>query len=197
MPRLVDHDQRRAELAQAVWGLIRDQGLAGVTIRALSDRSGWSSGAIRHYLPNREAILSFAAQQVNEQAEQRIRALPMTSDRRQNFINLLLVMLPLDAETQLWMDVWLAFVGAAASTPQFADTHGLLYSNLNRLFLSTFSDFQDRGWLATASAAEAATQLHAVLDGLSIHLMLRRITPAQARGALEATLDRLLVAPSP
>ena len=66
MPRIVDHDQRRQELVRHVWALIRREGVDGVTIRNLSEQSGWSSGAIRHYLPNREAILNFAAGQVSD-----------------------------------------------------------------------------------------------------------------------------------
>lgn len=192
VPRIVDHDQRRAELAEAVWSLIRQKGLAGVTIRHLSEQSGWSSGAIRHYLPNREAILNFAAQQVNERAEQRIRSLPLGEDYRQNFLNMLHVTLPLDDETRIWMEVWLAFVGAAVSDQTFADTQGLLYANLDELFIGIFGDFQQRGWLPEHTPAEAATELHALLDGLSVHLLLRQITPEQAKQTLEKAVDHLL-----
>lgn len=195
VPRIVDHDQRRSELTDAVWSLIREQGIAGVTIRSVSARSGWSSGAIRHYLPNREAILNFAAQQVNARAEGRIRALPRSPDERQNVLDLLTLMLPLDEEGRVWMEVWLAFVGAAVSDQQYADTQGLLYRNLNGLFRQIFSDLHAQGWLPRHTPIQAATELHAVLDGLSVHLLLRQIMPEQATAALSVTLDRLLSPP--
>ncbi len=48
MPRVVDHRQRRDELVDAVWQLIVDDGLPGITIRRVAERSGSSSGAVRH-----------------------------------------------------------------------------------------------------------------------------------------------------
>ena len=51
---MVDHERRRAELIDVVWQLIVEDGLPGITIRRVAERSGWSSGAVRHYLPTRE-----------------------------------------------------------------------------------------------------------------------------------------------
>ncbi|OLV17957.1 TetR/AcrR family transcriptional regulator [Deinococcus marmoris] len=195
MPRIVDHDQRRAELTEAVWSLIREQGLAGVTIRNLSERSGWSSGAIRHYLPNREAILNFAAQQIGERAWQRLQAIPTSDDLFQDFLNRLEVTLPLDEEGRVWLEVWLAFVGAAVSDQDFADAQGVLYRDLNAVFVEAFSGFAQRGWLPASDPQAAATEIHALLDGLSVHLLLHQITPQQARTTLQVALSRMLIDP--
>ncbi|MDV6373734.1 TetR/AcrR family transcriptional regulator [Deinococcus arenicola] len=193
MPRIVDHDQRRAELTQAVWSLIREQGLAGVTIRNLSGRSGWSSGAIRHYLPNREAILNFAAGQIGERAWQRLQAIPVSGDPFQDFLNRLEVTLPLEEEGRVWLEVWLAFVGAAVSDQDFADAQGVLYRDLNGIFVEAFGTFAQGGWLPAHTPQAAATEIHALLDGLSVHLLLHQITPEQARVTLQAALSRMLV----
>lgn len=196
MPRIVDHDQRRAELTEAVWSLIREQGLAGVTIRNLSQRSGWSSGAIRHYLPNREAILGFAAGQIGERARQRIHAVPVTGDQFQDFLNCLEVTLPLDEEGRVWLEVWLAFVGAAVSDQDFADAEGVLYRDLNAVFVEALEQFARRGWLPTHTPGAAATEIHALLDGLSVHLLLHQITREQARATLRAAVSRMVVGPA-
>lgn len=195
MPRIVDHDQRRAELTEAVWSLIREQGLAGVTLRNLSRRSGWSSGAIRHYLPNREAILGFAAGQIGERAWQRVQAAPAGDGPFQGLLNRLEVTLPLDDEGRVWLEVWLAFVGAAVSDQDFADAQGVLYRDLNAVFVEALGQFARQGWLPAHTPQTAATELHALLDGLSVHLLLRQITPEQARETLRATLGRMLVQP--
>lgn len=197
MPRIVDHDQRRAELTAAVWSLIREQGLAGVTIRNLSQRSGWSSGAIRHYLPNREAILGFAAGQIGERAWERVQSVPASDDAFQDFLNRLEVTLPLDEEGRVWLEVWLAFVGAAVSDQDFADAQGVLYRDLNAIFVGAFEQFARHGWLPAHTPQAAATEVHALLDGLSVHLLLHQINPAQARTTLEAALSRMLVQPEP
>ena len=195
MPRIVNHDHRRAELAQAVWSLIRDHGLSGVTIRNLSERSGWSSGAIRHYLPHRQAILTFAAQHLSERVEQHLRQVPLSADPRENLLNFLNLMLPIEEETRAWLEVWLAFVGEAVSDQEYADTQGILYANLNALITTVFHDFAQAGWRLTQPPAQAAAHLHALLDGLSIHVLMRRVTPEQAKTTLQLAVDDLLHRP--
>ncbi|GEM48362.1 TetR/AcrR family transcriptional regulator [Deinococcus cellulosilyticus] len=195
MPRIVNHDDRRAELAQAIWSLIRKQGLSGVTLRNLSEESGWSSGAIRHYLPNREAILNFGAEHLNRRIEEHLRSLPHSPDFRQSLLNFLEFMLPVDDEPRLWMEVWLAYVGEAVIEQSYADTQGLLYRNLNALFVQIFKDFAQAGWQLRHPPEQAANQLHALLDGLSIHVLMHRVTPEQAKTILQHTVDSLLLRP--
>ncbi len=195
MPRIVDHAARRAELAEAVWSLIREQGLAGVTIRNLTERSGWSSGAIRHYLPHRQAILTFGAQHLNERIEHRLTHLPPAPDLREHLLQFLQVMLPLDDEGRLWMEVWLAYVGGAVSEQTYADTQGLLYENLNRQLTTLLQDLGQAGWALRHPPVDAAAHLHALLDGLGIHVLMQRMTPQQAKATLEVAVDDLLTVP--
>ena len=42
MPKIVDHEQRRTELAQAAVELVRSQGVAALSVRNLAQASGWS-----------------------------------------------------------------------------------------------------------------------------------------------------------
>lgn len=195
MPRIVNHDLRREELAQHVWELIRREGIGGVTIRNLAQQSGWSSGAIRHYLPDRESILAFAAEQLNTRAEQRGYALPLTGYPFTDFQQLLHLFLPLDDETRLWMEVWLAYLSAAVREESYADTHGILFKNISAVLRQFLTEFARYGWLPHHTPEQAATELHALVDGLSIHLLLKQITPEQARDTLDAALERMLVEP--
>ncbi|GHF94163.1 transcriptional regulator [Deinococcus piscis] len=196
MPKQVDHDQRRAELAQAVWRLIRRSGLEGVTIRALAQESGWSSGAVRHYLPSRAAVLAFAAEQVSAQAEAQLRQLPLHGTPRQNLLSFLEATLPISAQSREWMEVWLAFVGASVGDPQLAGVQGLTYRDLNVALVDILTHLQADGWTLRGTPQEAALDLQASLDGLSVHLLLGVMTPEQACAALERTVDRLMGAPA-
>lgn len=110
MPRQVDHNARRAELALAVWALVQKGGIENVTLCHLADETGWSSGAIRHYLPTREAILSFAAQHVGSRVQARINATPLTGTPRHQLRSVLHDLLPLDEERAFEAGIWLAFV---------------------------------------------------------------------------------------
>lgn len=196
MPRIVDHDQRREELARHVWQLTRQRGLEGVTLRSLSEVSGWSSGAIRHYLPHRESILSFAATQLRGQTESRLRSVDLNGAPRENLERFLLALLPTDEESRAITEVWLAFAVAAMRGENYADSHGVLYAELRALFLQIMESFEQGGWLPDRSAQQAATELHALVDGLAVHLLMRQITLEAAEACIRAVVERMLRAPA-
>lgn len=192
MPRIVDHERRRQDLAHAVWGLIRAQGVGGVSFGQLTRASGWSSGAIRHYLPTREALLAFAARHVAERVSARLQTLPRGSDPRRNFLALLRELLPLDAERRAESEVWLAFVGLSVSDPRVADEQGMGYRALHDLYLACLTPLGAGGLPGGQTPEDAATELQATVDGLAIHLLLGYITPEQAERTLEGYVGRLL-----
>ena len=72
MPKIVDHEQRRSELAAAVWRLASRDGLEAVTLRAVSAEAGWSTGALNHYFSDKEKLLLFAFQIVAHRSEQHV-----------------------------------------------------------------------------------------------------------------------------
>jgi AcrR family transcriptional regulator len=57
MPRIVDHDERRREICDVLLDIVAEVGIAGATIRAVADRSGWSTGVIGHYFRDRQDLL--------------------------------------------------------------------------------------------------------------------------------------------
>ena len=57
MPKIVDHDQRRRELAQAAWNVIADSGIDGATTREIAREAGYSTGVLAHYFERKDDIL--------------------------------------------------------------------------------------------------------------------------------------------
>lgn len=193
MPRIVDHQQRRRELTRAVWLLMREEGIEAVTIRAVADRSGWSSGAVRHYLPTRDAILTFAAEQIRVDVERHLNARPLTSDAVLDLRSLLLCMLPLTAQGRFMLEVWLAFVGSAV-TGQTPGESALVYDLLHEMITRSLDDVQRSGRMSIGHPVALAIELHALLDGLAVHLLLEEITPQAAEAAIDSWLARLISA---
>lgn len=60
MPKRVDHEQRRGEIAEAAWRLIAEHGPDGVTLRDVSAALGVAHGAPGHYFAGRAAIVEYA-----------------------------------------------------------------------------------------------------------------------------------------
>lgn len=192
MPRMVNHGQRRDELVDAAWQLIAEDGLAGVTIRRLAERSGWSSGAVRHYLPTREAILDAAAQRVGAVIEERVRSVDATTAPLDALAGVLAAVLPTDERSRRASEVWLAFVGQAISDRAIADAQGILYRDLNRLLVELLTALAAIGHRVAGGATAAAAELQALVDGLTVHVLLGRVEVAAAEATLRAAVNRLV-----
>ena len=61
MPKRVDHDARRGEIARAALRLCVREGLASVTIGRVAAEAAISKGLVQHYFPTKEALLQLAA----------------------------------------------------------------------------------------------------------------------------------------
>ena len=72
MPKVVDHEERRAELAAAVWRLASSDGLEAVTVRRVAEEAGWSTGAVVHYFADKEELLLLAFSTVADRVRTRL-----------------------------------------------------------------------------------------------------------------------------
>ena len=72
MPKRVDHDGRRREIADATWRLVAERGLDAVTMREISAALGVANGSLAHYFPGRDAIVEAAFRLVVDTADARV-----------------------------------------------------------------------------------------------------------------------------
>lgn len=57
MPRIIDHDARRAEIAQIAWQIIARDGFDRLTMRNIAAEAGCSHSALARYFPDKESLL--------------------------------------------------------------------------------------------------------------------------------------------
>jgi TetR/AcrR family transcriptional regulator, transcriptional repressor of bet genes len=170
MPKVVDHEERRAELGAAVWRLASREGLEAVTVRRVADEAGWSTGAVVHYFSDKEELLLFAFRTVADRVGRRLAAAEERTDEPLELARTWLVQgLPLDAERQAEVRVWFAFLGLALARPAFARAQRLTYRAWRRRVADLLEEAQRRGQVrADVDCAAAAAALVAVVDGLAI-----------------------------
>lgn len=174
MPRIVDHEQRREDLAQAVWRVIRRDGVDGASVRKVAQEAGWSSGSLRHYFASQSELLSFAIQLVVDRIEARIAALDSPDDPREAVEQVLCQLLPLDAERRVENVVWLAFAGSALIDPALQTRHAEIDDALRRACTSAIGRLARAGRTRPdIDEALEAERLHALLDGLAFHAAMR------------------------
>jgi AcrR family transcriptional regulator len=200
MPKLVDHVQRRRELADAVWRVIRREGIDRASVRTVAAEAGWSPGALRHYFATQSALLAFAMRLVVERIEGRIAALDRAADARESVEQVLHELLPLDDERRAENEVWLAFTARALIDPELRAQHNEIHDALHQACASALKELAaaGRAQLGPHTALQVE-RLHALTDGLAVHTALRPdlMPPETIIAVLRLHLDALDREPDP
>ena len=181
----MDHTERRRELAEAVWRVIARDGVADVSIRTVAAESGWSSGALRHYFATRDELLAFACEQVIARASERIRELDPPGTLREQIGAVLAQTMPLDGERHTEASIMFSFLTLGLGDPALARVQRLHFTAMYDLCLHLVRQ------LVTTGPEAAARRLHAVVDGLSVHVLAGHLSPEKAAAELDAYLDEL------
>ncbi|WP_170219449.1 TetR/AcrR family transcriptional regulator [Nocardioides litoris] len=173
MPRLIDHDHRRAELAEAVWRIIARDGLEAVSVRHVAAEAGVSAGSLRHVLPTKADLLTAAMELVVERAAARFRA---RADRpvpdRAAVLALLTELLPLDEERSLELRTHLALVLGSPGHPELVRLRATLDDALRQGCRAALDLAAAAGLLRPDLDLDLeALRLAVVVDGLALHLL--------------------------
>ena len=189
VPKFVDHEQRRKEIASAVWRVMARDGVADISIRSVAAEAGWSSGALRHYFATRAELLAFACEQVIEQVTDRLMSLTPSANIRDAVAEVLLETMPVDDERRIEAALSFAFLALGLGDPELARVQRLLFSDMYDLCLRLIRQLvPDPGRRTHESLAR---RLHAVVDGLTVHVLAGHLTPAQMTAELNLHLDEL------
>ncbi len=194
MPRIVDHDARRAELVRALWDVVRRSGIHAVSVRSVAAAAGTSPSALRHYFATQDELLAFALTTVLERVTARIG--PHLGDLvgRDGALVILEQFLPIDDDRRAETAVYLAFIGRSPGNPVLQgirDEADALALRGVRLAVQLLADAGAVG--AGRDLDAEAGRLYALLDGLAMHgsLMPDRYPADQLRALLDRHLADL------
>jgi len=172
MPKIVDHDERRAELAGAVWRIINEHGIERVTVRNVVEEAGWSRGVLGHYFSNKDHLLLFAYQLAAEQTTERFRQL---AEGNQGLAALRAIMLDVqatDEDTRTESSVWLSFLAKAPSEPVFTQEHHQRYAAWRRIVIGVYAQMVEAGEISPSIDVDLeAEAFFAFTDGLAIQAL--------------------------
>ena len=198
MPKVVDHEQRRAELAAAVWRLVSTEGLDALTVRRVAAEAGWSTGALVHYFADKESLILFAFRTVADRVGSRVDRLARDSSEPLVLARALLMEgLPLDAGRRAEVRVWFAFLGLALTRPSLAKAQRVGYRAWRSRLEQLLRQAQQEGRIDPEADCELeAAELVALVDGLSVQATFepRTFTSERLVALVDARLERLVVA---
>lgn len=206
MPKIIDHEQRRTAIADALFEVVREGGFAKVSLASVADRAGLAIGSVRHFLSTREKMIGFAFETVAERFHNRIlvsaEALSRGLDngqldaeaRLEATADLLCEFLPMDATRRDEAVVWIEFETAARTDAQLAGISQRAAAQTTQLIQTILQSAQDRGAIpASGELALDTGRLAALIDGLTIRCVLHPdlVDPDTARAVIMTHLREL------
>lgn len=199
MPRRVDHDQRRRQIAAAVWRLAVRGGLEQVTLRQVAAEAGVSARLLQYYFGTRIKLLLGALEILNSEAEERARhrlgAFGEHPDMRTVVLGVLLEMLPLDEERRERYVVYAAYFIRFLVEPELAAVARQANPDLTGLVTGLIAQGQALGEVPdTVDASAEAAFLLAGAEGLQTGILLEQMSPERATALLDHQLDRIFPA---
>ncbi|MBK1787431.1 TetR/AcrR family transcriptional regulator [Prauserella cavernicola] len=189
MPKRVDHEERRRQVASALLRVAARDGLEAVSLRHVAEEVGVTAGLVQHYFPNKDAMLRFAMATASERYERRvdtrIAALAPDPSPAEVIEAILGCFIPRGEPERQEARVALAFQSYASRRPDVATDLATQNAKLSgflesRIALARRDDSIDPATIATALLATA--------EGLAVHVLSARLTPETALGALRAQL---------
>ncbi|ALC83626.1 MULTISPECIES: TetR/AcrR family transcriptional regulator [Bacillus] len=192
MPKLVDHNKRKEQIAEATWRTILKKGMEGATVRNIAKEAGLSLGSLRHYFSTQDELLVFAMNLVEERVTDRINKIA-TQDipLKEKILKILLEIVPTNQETMAEMEVWFAF------TFHMRHRNNKLKDHDDKILLGMKNIVnylhESRLLIDHLDKDTEAERLYALVDGLALHAMLEpeRVNQQRVLTVLESHLHSI------
>ena len=164
MPRTVDVEERDRKVSEAAWRVLVRDGIPALTVRRIAAEAGLPPSSLRYTFPTQASVRVRAYELALERVKARVATIPR--DDAQWARKVLLELLPLDDQRRPEMEVSLA-LGTAALTDRSLHRPHLtghrLAHDLCEQVIRTHA-------VPTADISVETRRLHALIDGLAMHL---------------------------
>lgn len=167
MPKYVDHDQRRREVAEVASELIAGTGVDKVTIRDVARAAGYSTTIVTHYFADKRQLLLHVYKTAAERSIERIDSVrSRDSADLQGCLN---AILPLDRRRRRDWQIWLAFWGVASADREFAREQRVRLEKARRVFDEVL---EAMGGQDAAERRREASRIATIISGVAVHAVL-------------------------
>jgi AcrR family transcriptional regulator len=197
MPKIVDPQQRRDEIAAVTLAVISKVGLENTTIRMISREGGFSSGVISHYFRDKNELTNFAFELVINRAFAEIEH--RASKRKPGLARLresMAVMLPRKGDPLI--AVSMGFWGRAVDNPSLSIIFSKNYTRWRDLVQEFLKEAIDEGEISNRDLTIETDFIISFIDGLSIAMQLepKRFPAARREALLDLAIFRIAQMPA-
>jgi TetR/AcrR family transcriptional regulator, transcriptional repressor of bet genes len=138
MPKIVDHAQRRDEIAHVACQVVARYGFEQATVARIARAAGYTTGMVAHYYESKQDIILAALRLILLRIEVRL-----THEREGGEANLLDVLseaLPIDEQRFTECAFWMAFWGQVSADKKLKRLNAWVHREYMRLFTRCFAE---------------------------------------------------------
>jgi TetR/AcrR family transcriptional regulator, transcriptional repressor of bet genes len=142
MPKIVDHAQRREEIALVACKVVASHGFEQATVARIARAAGYTTGMVAHYYESKQDIILAALRLILLRIEGRL-----TRERESgeaNLLNVLSEALALDAQRFTECAFWMAFWGQVSTDKKLKRLNAWVHREYMRLFARCFAEHWPR-----------------------------------------------------
>src|SRR5579863_7811285 len=132
MPKIVDHEQRREEIALVACRVVAQYGLERATIVRIAREAGYTTGMVAHYFDTKQDIIVAALRLILRRIEERLA--PRGHAAAADLLTLLTEALPVDERRYIECVFYIAFWGQVPADRRLKRINGWLHREYLRLF---------------------------------------------------------------
>jgi TetR/AcrR family transcriptional repressor of bet genes len=162
MPKIVDHDERRDQIALVACRVVAENGFDQATIVRIAREAGYTTGMVAHYFDTKQDIIIAALRLILRRIEERLTK-PST-----DLLTLLSEALPIDEQRFIECAFWSAFWGQVSADKKLKRINAWVHREYMRLYERCLSE----GWeiwpqLSTATREQVLGSVVAFINGLT------------------------------
>jgi AcrR family transcriptional regulator len=191
MPIIVDHDERRQQIATVVKRMVAEAGMEAVTFRNVAREAGFSSTIVSHYFRDKRELLSVTYSSIRTYA---IETIEDAFKARADLFTCFEKLLPVNTHNLADWQAWFGFWGKATSDAGLAADRVAAVEGTQKLFIRILQHAVDDGELPDGLDLDLhAYRLQMFINGLSSFVVMdpKAWPPRRQRAMLAAEIELL------
>ncbi len=169
MPKIVDHDERRRHIVDALWRVVNRDGASEVSVRHVAAEAGMPKSSIGHYVGTMPQLLGLAVDELIEKVTERALALDLFTLDQDKVVDVLMTLVPMAKDRRSRSGVWLLVLSQSPADPDMAAVLQRLNGAVYEAICELLTMMNRQGLRSDEREMEIdARRLHALIDGLSV-----------------------------
>jgi len=170
MPKKVDLKKRHEDLARAAVLAIAKHGLNDVTLATVAKESGWSIGALTHYIKSKDELLLMAAEYADREIKLRLQAIRAKYKGLEALRHAAYLALPCNEPIPGMRNIWFGFWDRARTNEKVRAMIMKNYEESRKRCGEYVKEAQKLGELpANVDAAKLSRGALMLVEGLNVH----------------------------